>query len=118
MNIVECYKLLLGDYNEVLSRLPSERSVRKFLLRFLEDKSYEDFLKARERGDLASEFRAVHTLKGISLNLGIMRLYESSSRLTEFLRGKESVDEWEHAELASTLQDDYEYTCTVITMLD
>ena len=41
MTLQECYAALGGDYDEVIGRLRSERMVQKFVLRFLDDKSYE-----------------------------------------------------------------------------
>ena len=37
MSLTECYIALGGSYEEVLSRLSSERLVNKFVLKFLTD---------------------------------------------------------------------------------
>lgn len=41
MTLKECYIAIGGDYENVLERLRSERLVQKFVLRFLDDKSFE-----------------------------------------------------------------------------
>ena len=41
MDLKECYAAFDGDYEGVLSRLRSEKMVRKFALKFLKDTSYE-----------------------------------------------------------------------------
>ena len=40
MDLKSCYTAFGGDYEEVLGRLYSEKLVKKFLLKFLEDKSF------------------------------------------------------------------------------
>lgn len=87
MNIQQCYQALGGSYEEVLGRLRSEALIRKFVLKFPADPSYEALHRALDAGDGEEAFRAAHTLKGISQNLGFERLYEASSSLSEALRG-------------------------------
>ena len=54
-------------------------------------------------------FRAAHSLKGICANLGFPVLGESSSVLTEYLRGKDAgqVDKGECAKLLEKVTEDY-----------
>ena len=86
MTLQECYTQLEGDYEGVLARLRSERMVQKFVLKFLNDKSYELLVTSLEAGNKEEAFRAAHTIKGVCQNLGFTRLLESSSHLTEALR--------------------------------
>lgn len=86
MTLQECYAALNGNYDEVLGRLRSERLVQKFVLKFLEDGSYDLLCRSMESGDYAEAFRASHTLKGICQNLAFDRLGSSSSQLCEALR--------------------------------
>ena len=118
MTLSECYRLLGGSYEAVLLRLPSERSVRKFLQKFTEDTTLRELKECYDRGDLSGEFRAAHTLKGICLNLSLDRLLESSAALTEFLRGASSVDAKAHKRLFTRVLSDYEGTCAVISQLE
>ena len=76
-----------GDYAEVLARLTKEERIEKFMLRFLEDTSYEELCKALEAKNYMEVFRMVHTLKGVALNLGFTKLYEASDKMTEAVRG-------------------------------
>ena len=41
MTLKECYAAMGGDYDEVIGRLRSERLVQKFVLKFLDDGSYD-----------------------------------------------------------------------------
>ncbi len=86
MNIEECYQRMGGDYAQVLNRLPSEALVKKFVIKFLDDGSYPELCQAMAQGDRETAFRAAHTLKGVSANLGMEQLRRSASSLTESLR--------------------------------
>ena len=111
MNLRECYETIGGDYDEVLGRLCSERLVQKFVLMFLDDKSYEQLWDSMESGDRETAFRAAHTIKGICQNLAFTRLYESDHQLTEALR----AGEMEQASvLIEKVKEDYEHTVAAI----
>ena len=111
MNLRECYETIGGDYDEVLGRLYSERLVQKFVLKFLDDKSYELLQNSMEAGDRETAFRAAHTIKGICQNLAFKKLYESDNQLTEALR----AGEMEQASvLIEKVKEDYEHTVEAI----
>ena len=89
MTVKECYEHMGADYEEVLRRLSSEALVKRFALKFLNDKSFAELEKGLTDGDAENAFRGAHTLKGVCSNLGFRELYEVSSALTEKLRGRE-----------------------------
>ena len=91
MELKEVYEKIGGDYDDVVRRLMGEKLVRKFLLKFLDDKSYADRERTLSEGDYKEAFRAAHTLKGVCLNLGFTELYKVSAELTEVLRGRETA---------------------------
>jgi HPt (histidine-containing phosphotransfer) domain-containing protein len=86
MTLKECYDTLGGGYDEVMGRLRTEERVKKFVFKFLADKSFLTLTAALEEENAEEAFRAAHTLKGVSQNLSLNRLYESSHSLTEELR--------------------------------
>ena len=86
MTVKECYTLLSADFDGVMSRLLAEKRVAKFAARFPDDPSFNQLLSSLEGGDIATAFRAAHTLKGTSANLGFTSLYEKASAVTEELR--------------------------------
>ena len=87
MTLQECYTAMGADYGDVIGRLRSERLVQKFVLKFLDDPSFELLCRSMEAGQYEEAFRASHTLKGVCQNLGFTKLGRSSSDLTEALRG-------------------------------
>ena len=111
MTVQECYESMGSDYEGVLGRMGSEGMVKRFALKFLDDPSYSNLVKAVEEQNAEEAFRAAHTLKGICLNLGLDRLYKVSAELTEKLRGKELVD---YEESYREVQKEYENTINAI----
>lgn len=87
MNLKELYACCGGDFDTVMDIWRSDERVARFLGRFLEDGSYANFHKFLDAGNLPEAFRAVHTLKGVCLNLCLTRLSESSATVTDALRG-------------------------------
>lgn len=86
MTIQEFYLHAGGNYEEVLRRLSSEVRIKKVLGMLSRDGSMQDLRAALEKKDYEGAFLAAHTLKGITMNLGITRLAEAVSELTETLR--------------------------------
>ena len=111
MSLTECYAALRGSYEEVLSRLSSERLVKKFVLKFLTDPSYDLLVRSMESEDWPEAFRAAHTLKGVSQDLSFTKLYQSSHAITEALRTK---DYDLAAQLLSKVKADYQQTADAI----
>lgn len=91
MTIQECYAAMGANYDDVLGRLSSERLVKKFMLKFLDDTSYERLCASLDGGDLKEAFMASHTIKGVCQNLGFKKLGESSHDLTEALRAEDTA---------------------------
>ena len=107
MTLKECYAALGGDYNEVISRLRSERLVQKFVLKFLNDGSYGLLCDSLAAGNRSEAFRAAHTIKGVCANLAFNDLLESSEQLTEALRDGGPAQPGEEA-LIQQVQKDYQ----------
>jgi HPt (histidine-containing phosphotransfer) domain-containing protein len=111
MTLQECYAAMGGDYQGVMGRLPSERMVQKFVLKFLNDGSYDLLLRSMEEGNYAEAFRAAHTIKGVCQNLDFTTLYQSSSQLSEALRNGLSP---EAPALVEQVKADYTKTVAAI----
>lgn len=89
MTVKECYEMAGADFNDIMNRLGSEALVKRFAVKLLQDKNYEELKDAMEAKDAERAFRAAHTLKGICANLGFRELLQASSDLTEKLRSGE-----------------------------
>ena len=87
MTLQEFYARIGGDYETTLRRIPSEALVRKFVLKYPGDPSFNLLKDSLAAEDWETAFRAAHTLKGVAQNLGMEHLYQVSSALCEALRG-------------------------------
>lgn len=114
MTIQECYQQFGGDFDEVKKRLPSEALIKKFIAKFLDDRSFPDLQTALEEGSRESAFRVAHTLKGVCGNLSLSKLMNSASKLTELLRPEtEAIPEGADV-LFEEVRNDYELTISAI----
>ena len=111
MSLKNCYDALEGNFEEVLGRLRSERMIQKFVLKFLDDASFDNLCIALKDGNSEEAFRAAHTIKGVCQNLSFTKLGKSSSELTESLRGGLSK---QAENLAEQVKDDYQQTVAAI----
>ena len=115
MNLKECYSALGGNYESVLSRLMTEKLVNRFVLKFLNDASYENLVNSLKDENIEEAFRAAHTLKGVCQNLSFDRLFESSNAITEVLRdGNITMAN----EILPKVESDYKQTIDAIKNLD
>ena len=111
MTLQECYAALECDYQGVLGRLTSERMVQKFVLKFLNDGSYDLLVRSMEEENYPEAFRAAHTIKGVCQNLDFTRLYRSSNQLSEALRNGFTP---EAPALVEQVKSDYAQTISAI----
>ncbi len=114
MTIQECYEALGGDYEEVIGRLMREKMVQKFLLKFLNDKSYDLLVESIEADNAEEAFRAAHTIKGVCQNLSFTKLYQSSELITEMLRAGDTAGAYAFLD---NVTEDYEQTVKAIRAL-
>ena len=114
MTIEECYQQLGGDYSEVVKRLSALTLIKKFISKFLQDKSFENLCGEIQSGNRIGAFRASHTLKGVCQNLGFGKLMISSEKLTEALRADGEEIPESAAAVFENVRRDYEETTAVI----
>ena len=109
MQLRECYAAFGGDYDSVSDRIPKTEIIEMFLIKFLSEPSYGNLCEALENEKYEEAFRAAHSLKGVSANLGFKVLGKSSSDLTEYLREKSSnqIDSVKCKELLEKVSGDY-----------
>ena len=113
MNLKECYAAFGGDYDGVIKRLMTETLVKKFLLKFPQDASYDLLINSLDNANFDEAFRAAHTIKGICQNLSFTNLYESSSITTLALKENDCQ---KAAESMPQLSEDYHRIINAIQM--
>lgn len=93
MTLQEFYTRIGGDYNTTISRLPSEALIKKFVLKYPGDPSFNQLKDALAAEDWELAFRASHTLKGVAQNLGMDRLYKAAAALCDAVRGPKPLED-------------------------
>ena len=81
MTIREFYTLVGGSYDDMSERFPSDALILRFLTMLPQDGSMELLVRSMDTADAKTAFRAVHTLKGVALNLGLTALAGGSDTL-------------------------------------
>ena len=117
MTVSEFYAAVGGDYTEVLARLTSDALVARFLRMLPHDGSMELLCDSMASGNAAEAFRAVHSIKGMALNLGLSRLAEVCTVMTEALRGRSDIPE-SCGELFQNVKAEYDRVCGAISRLE
>ena len=75
------------------------------------DKTFETIKPAFDKNDKEEALNTTHTLKGVSGNLGMTRLYKACCNTVELIR----ADEFEKArDSYGELESAYEETCNLI----
>jgi len=118
MDLKTCYDALGGSYQDVTDRLPSERLIRRLLLKFPEDPSFRDLGEALASGDRETAFRSAHNLKGVCLNLSFTALLASASAMTEALRPGRNTDPALLHALYEDVRRDHTRAVSAIIQLD
>lgn len=78
------------DYDTVLHRLAgNEPLLRKYLKKFAEDTTFSSLEAAVQNADYDAIRTTAHTLKGMSVNLGLSRIHSLSSALVDCIRAEE-----------------------------
>ena len=90
--------------------------IRKFLLKVLDDKSYELLENSVASKDMSEAFRAAHTLKGVCQNLSLTPLFQSASELAERLRNAQDYSE-DMEPLLEQVKKDYTHMIDCIRQL-
>ena len=114
MTIQECYQSLGGNFAEVQQRLPSDRLIKRFITKFLDDGSYAELSQAMASGQREQAFRAAHTLKGVCANLSFTKLLRSASALTDLLRQESDAISESAAAALTDVTRDYSRTISAI----
>lgn len=86
MTTQELYQNVGGSYDSAKRILQMDRLINRFVLKFLDDKSYTRLMSGRESGDAQELFEGAHALKGVCANLGFDDLSHKVSDIAEEYR--------------------------------
>ena len=101
------------DYDKGLERFMGNVALyHKFLLKFLADGSYAAFRDELAAEDMGAAEKSVHTLKGTSGNLSLMRLFAVADETVLAIRTGKSLADIQ--ELADRVGACYDETCQAI----
>ena len=116
MKLDAFYRQVGGDYAEITSRFQNDARIIRFLGMLPKDDSMDALRAAMDKGDAPTAFRAVHTLKGIALNLGLGALAAACSDMAESLRGRDTLPE--DTALYAAVQAEYAKVREALDQLD
>lgn len=86
MNIQELYQSIDGDYDQAIRVLRVEKLVDKHIRRFVDNDVVDGLLAAGNSMNPTDLFEAAHAVKGVAANLGLTKLSDVASEITEDFR--------------------------------
>ena len=86
MTVQELYESIGGSYDSAKRILQMDMLIGKFVVKFLDDKSFEKIEAAARAGDGSGIFEGAHAMKGVCANLGLDSLSQAASVLAEEFR--------------------------------
>lgn len=117
MNVKDFYGFIGGSYEEVAARLMKEERILKYLNKFTAAEDHANLHKFLEEKNYPEAFRAVHSLKGVALNLGLAPLFKVSDVLCEELRSGEEP-KIDISGMVSDVDAAYRQTLDAIALID
>ncbi len=115
MTLKEFYEKIDGDYDSVKGRLCNDEIIKKFVLKFLNEKSYEELMMAANANDVENALLAAHKMKGVVSNLSFDKLFGVLTELLGWLR-QENQDTV-NMELIEQVKEYYQETISLIQEL-
>lgn len=74
MDIKECYRKMGGNFDDVMQRLGNESFIQRFVIRFLDDPSFQMIKDGIEKKDAELAFRGGTYIKGCMLKSWIFKI--------------------------------------------
>lgn len=86
MTVRELYDAIGGNYDEALNRMMNEGIITRFVLRFLENDTYDKLKEAVANKDDKAIFETSHALKGVTATLAFTPMAQISGVITDSTR--------------------------------
>ncbi|MDO4546612.1 MAG: Hpt domain-containing protein [Clostridia bacterium] len=112
--LIECCKSIGVDYGDLIRRLSDEKLIIRLFGMLIEDTAMDALGKAIEANDYEAAYAGAHTLKGIFMNLGMVRLARQSSAICEAVHTRSTG---EIPALYRSLYEDYTITCDAVRLM-
>ncbi len=112
MSISEFYEKINGDYEGMKGRLQSDDLIKRFVLKFVDEKSYSELVEAAANNDVEASIASSHKMKGVVANLSFTALFDLTTAILADLRkeGQDTVNQ----ELMQQITAEYEKTIQLI----
>lgn len=116
MTIKELYDVIGGNYEDLMTRIPKENMIERFVRKYVDCKEFDKLAEAYEAKDYKRLFETSHNLKGMSANLSFSKINKTITEICEAVRkGEPKID---LSELMATAQKDYELLVNTINQLN
>lgn len=86
MTIQELYQAIEGDYNRAIAILRMDKLIDKHIRKLPQNGVVDSLLEAGETMDETLLFETSHAVKGVCGNLGLVKLADGASEITEEFR--------------------------------
>lgn len=86
MTLKELYDAMGGDYDQALRILRIDKLIDKHIRKLPNNVIFEAFAKAGEAMDATALFENAHAIKGVCSNLGLVRIADAASIISEEFR--------------------------------
>lgn len=100
------------DVEGSLKRFMNKKELyEKFLYKFLEDDSFENYMKNQTEKNYERALEYIHSLKGLSANLGMNNIFKISGEIVVNMRAGmyNNIEQ-----LSKDLENEYNIVCDVI----
>ena len=102
MNVKKFYEEINGNYEGAIALMMNDAFIARMVLKFYSKNSYNDIIASYENKDFETLFAAVHSFKGVAVNLSFTSLFDIASIITEKTRNVSDVDISEEIGLLKT----------------
>ena len=107
MTVKEFYDIVGGDYKTALQRMMNDDFIKRMLSKFIVNNAFSIIEQGFENQDAKTLFEGAHSLKGVSGNLALTRLFDKTCVVVEAVRDYEHIKEFDLREEMKELKDIY-----------
>ena len=112
MTVQELYTRIGGSYESAKRTMAMDKLISRFVLKFLNDQSFQRLSDSWEARDPKGVFEGAHAMKGVCANLGMDSLSAAASEIAEEFRPghDRKLEDQEITERVEALRKAYDVT--------